>query len=149
MLRLSLHPTIGRILCDDHAQNVPMVTQLPPLGDRGWSPADLDGLPALPDGFAWGGSFYDYHRPGDLAGVWYQGKRVALVSALVTGKGWVAHIGDHREALSGRHHVWTRTFDRGVDYVTGWLRKYGPAIREEVDAILRERIASNPYRATR
>lgn len=126
-----------------------MVTQLPPLGIRGWTPAELASLPALPDGFVWGGSFYDYHRPGDLAGVWYQGRRVALVSALVTGQGWVAHIGDYREALSGRHHIWTRTFDRGVDYVMGWLCKYGPAIREEVEAISRAHLANNTYRVTK
>lgn len=126
-----------------------MVTHLPPLGIRGWTPADLAGLPALPDGMAWGGSFYDYHRPGHLAGIWYQHKRIALISPLVTGRGWAATIGNHREDLDRCSYIWVKNFDRGVDYLVGWVRKYGPAIKEEVDADLLKRIADNPYRVHR
>ncbi|UZW62772.1 hypothetical protein [Lysobacter enzymogenes] len=125
-----------------------MDTQLPPLGIRGWSPADLDGLPALPEALVWGGPLYDYQRTANQAGIWYQSQRVALVSPLVTGTGWVAHIGTHREGIERRHHIWTKTFDRSVDYVVGWVRKYAPAIRDEVDAYQRERTANNPYRVS-
>lgn len=94
-----------------------MVTQLPPLGPRGWSPEDVVGLPALPAGFAWGRPYYGGSLviAGEVA-VLVGSDQVAMVSPLVTGAGWLAQVGKHREALPGQ--------DRLVDL--GLLRRLGP-----------------------
>ena len=49
-----------------------------------------------------------------------------------TRAGRVAHVGDHRPELSWLGGLWARTFERSVDYVVGWVCRYGPEIREVV-----------------
>ncbi len=92
-------------------------------------------LPALPDDFIWRRSYQGsmYVRT-DQVEIAAHNHRVALVSPLVGGGGWVAAIGQHREDLKRRKYIWVTRFDRGIDYIVGWVRKYPDAIAAEAQA---------------
>lgn len=110
-----------------------MPLTLPPLGDRGWTPEDMGTLPGLPEGFCWRRPFQGaMGQVTDTVEIAAHGQRVALVAPLVGGAGWVVAIGQHREDLSRRKRIWVMRFDRGVDYVVGWVRKYSEPIACEV-----------------
>jgi len=124
-----------------------MVSELPPLGSRGMTPADHSTLPVLPDGLSWALSYAGtFPPPPDKVEMQCAGARVAIVCPLATGEGWLAQVGCHRDNLEGRHSIWTRTFDRGIDYVVAWGRQYASAIQAEATAAVEARLASNPYR---
>lgn len=110
-----------------------MPRTLPPLGDRGWTPEDIGTLPGLPEGFSWRRPFQGaMGQVTDTVEIAVHDQRVALVAPLVEGAGWVVAVGQHREDLARRKRMWVTRFDRGVDYVVGWVRQYPEAIAGEV-----------------
>lgn len=123
------------------------MSSLPPLGLRGWTPDDLGSLPALPGGFTWARPNYGYNcSPAGHVDVVCAGQAVARIVPLVNGKGWLAATGEHRNDLDRRHGLWCRTFDRAVDYVSGWVSKYDGAIRDEAEAHYRELLSRHTHR---
>jgi len=108
---------------------------LPPLGDRGWTPEDISTLPELPIGFVWRRPYVNSMVVRtDSIEIAAHDQRVALIAALITHNGWLSAVGGHREELGRRHHIWTLTFDRAVDYAVGWITKYPEAIAAEAQA---------------
>jgi antitoxin (DNA-binding transcriptional repressor) of toxin-antitoxin stability system len=118
--------------------------KLPPLGDRGWTPEEMATLPGLPEGYCWRRPYQgSMGQVTDTVEIAVHGLRVALIAPLVGRAGWVAAIGQHRDDLARRQHIWVTRFDRGVDYVVGWVRKYPEAIAAEAlahhEALMKDR----------
>ncbi|WP_057972176.1 hypothetical protein [Lysobacter antibioticus] len=91
--------------------------------------------PALPAGFAWARPNFGNNIPtDDYVEIRAPDQRGGSVVPMATREGWLAQIGCHREEMEGRYPIWTRAFGRGVDYVLGWVRRYGPAIAPEAEA---------------
>lgn len=112
-----------------------MITELPLPGPGELTPHDLASLPTLPTGFMWARPNFGNNIPThDYVEIRASDQRVASVSPLANREGWLAQIGCHREERKARHHIWTRSFGRGVDYVVGWVRRYSPAIALEAKA---------------
>ncbi|MGN7917336.1 hypothetical protein [Lysobacter sp. 22409] len=124
-----------------------MVTKLPPLGSRGFTPRDLSTLPALPDGFDWSHPNYGNRlRTDDRVEILLDGRRVAIVEPLANGAGWVAFTGCYRDDREQRHHIWVTEFDRGVDYVVHWVERYGSAIADQARAIFQTLVSRHGHR---
>lgn len=125
-----------------------MSSDLPPLGLRGWSPKNVHALPRLPEPFRWARPNYGMNlQPESEVEMTCAGQRIAVIAPLVTGAGWLAATGAHRDPPQSGHSIWTKTFDRAVDYVMGWAKLHHDAIILEAEAKSQALLSRHVHRA--